>query len=315
MDKLGMKKMTLIWISCLTFLVILYLAATTNLIIKEKAREVYPVSYFMGNFSEDYYENMKKGVDAATDEYNVDINFINGYNDRSLEGKVEVIREEIALGAKAIIIGSEDGEAIAGRLGNVVKDIPIITLGENNRVENVNTVYVDLEEVAGLLTENIIRNENREKRVAILASKVSNLDEESLIEKVSQKLQEAGFSSEVVRWEKEDRGNYKNQVIISLNKMISTEFITMQCKDGGRGEEGEFYGVGTTTFLLKKLDAGMIKGLVAWDEFAMGYVSVETAVDLIKIPIGIKREKIDSFYLNKEGLTSGRYMKILYPIN
>lgn len=315
MDKVRMKKVTLIWVACILVLVVLYLAATTNLIIKEKTRVVYPVAYFMGDFSEDDYENMKKGMDAATDEYNVDINFISGYNDGSMEDKVKVIKEEIDLGAKAVILRSEDGEEVASGLGNLAKDLPVITLGENSRIENVNTVYVDLEEISMLLVEAILKNHSPRKKVILLASSSPGFDEDSMIKKVSGHLQEEGFSCEVVKWEKEEREKYRRNIVISFNKKISTEFINHICKDGIRREEGAFYAVGSTTFLLKKLDTGVIKGLVAWDEFAMGYVSVEMAVDLIKIPIGLRREKIKSFYLDKEGLNSGEYTKILYPIN
>ena len=55
---------------------LLYLLSSTDLIIKEKKTEIYPVSIVIGDTTDDYYVNFRKGVEQAADDYNVDISFI-----------------------------------------------------------------------------------------------------------------------------------------------------------------------------------------------------------------------------------------------
>lgn len=314
MSKLGMKRGNLIWIICALILIFLYVAATTDLIFKEKAKEVYSVSFLGGKISQDSYSNMKKGIDAATDDYNVDINFIVNSGEDSLTDRVSRIKEEVESGAKAIIL-EEAGEEVIGRLGNVARDIPILTLGEKRGSENVNNVYVDSGEVAEHLSKNIIKNHSPKEEVLFLISEKSSYYEDFIVEKVTESLQKEGFSCESLVWKRKERKDYSKKIILSLNREISTELLGSTDGEKIVKESSGIYGVGSSTFLLNKLDYGMIKGLVAWNDFEMGYVSIEMAVNQIKLPVGLQKEKIKSFYIDKEGLNSGGYKKILYPIN
>ena len=66
----------IIWSLFAGVLILLFLLSSTDLIIKEKKTEIYPVSVIIGETTDDYYTNFRKGVDKAADEYNVDVNFI-----------------------------------------------------------------------------------------------------------------------------------------------------------------------------------------------------------------------------------------------
>ena len=46
-------------------LILLFLLSSTDLIIKEKKTEIYPVSVIIGETTDDYYTNFRKGVDKA----------------------------------------------------------------------------------------------------------------------------------------------------------------------------------------------------------------------------------------------------------
>ena len=70
------KKEGFLWGLLAGGLVILYLSSSTDLIIKERESEVYPISIVIGDTTDDYYANFRKGVEQAADDYNADISFI-----------------------------------------------------------------------------------------------------------------------------------------------------------------------------------------------------------------------------------------------
>ena len=70
------KQEKILWGFFAGILVFLYLLSSTDLIIKEKKTEIYPVSIVIGDTTDDYYVNFRKGVEQAADDYNVDISFI-----------------------------------------------------------------------------------------------------------------------------------------------------------------------------------------------------------------------------------------------
>ena len=67
------KQEKILWGFFAGILVFLYLLSSTDLIIKEKKTEIYPVSIVIGDTTDDYYVNFRKGVEQAADDYNVDI--------------------------------------------------------------------------------------------------------------------------------------------------------------------------------------------------------------------------------------------------
>lgn len=315
MDEKGMKTSTLFRFVYVIVLVFLYIAATTDIVIKEKTRQVYPVAFLAGEDFEEYGGNVKKGMDAASDEFNVDMSLLPTTKEMGAEEKINMLREEIELGAKAILVGKSEKEVIRSELERIAKDVPVITIGDEDGFENMNKVYVDDIEIANLLFENLKVTYEGETKILFLTSNEKDLEEESVIHSASESLKEAGFSCENENWKGEWSHEFEGKVLVAMNKRIATELAKVMEEDGLRERITGFYGIGSTTFLLNKLDSGLISGLIAWDDFALGYVAVESAMHLIKLPAGSKKERMDCFFLDKEILDSGQYMKVLYQIS
>ena len=94
----------IIWSLFAGVLILLFLLSSTDLIIKEKKTEIYPVSVIIGETTDDYYTNFRKGVDKAADEYNVDVNFITLYEKGDVTEQMELLKREIDDGAKAVVL-------------------------------------------------------------------------------------------------------------------------------------------------------------------------------------------------------------------
>lgn len=74
------------------------------------------------------------------------------------------------------------------------------------------------------------------------------------------------------------------------------------------------YGVGSTTSLLGSLEAGVIDGLVTFDQYTAGYQSVETAVEAIRSADLKETVQMDYYYITGENLREKKYETMLYPM-
>lgn len=75
-----------LWCIAAGLLVFLFLLSSTDLIIKEKKREVYPISVIVEDVNDEYYVNFKKGMDKAAEKYQADVNFITLYRAENEDG-------------------------------------------------------------------------------------------------------------------------------------------------------------------------------------------------------------------------------------
>ena len=66
--------------------------------------------------------------------------------------------------------------------------------------------------------------------------------------------------------------------------------------------------------ILNYLDQGIIDGLVTYDQFSQGYLSIKKAVEAIHGSRQKQETLLDPVYLDQQELASGAYEKMLYPM-
>ena len=65
---------------------------------------------------------------------------------------------------------------------------------------------------------------------------------------------------------------------------------------------------------LKFSGSGIIDGLVTYDQFSQGYLSIKKAVEAIHAGRQKQETLLDLVYLDQQELASGVYEKMLYPM-
>ena len=309
------KKTIIFWFIYAAILIFLYILSGTDLIIKENEAKVYSISILMDGISGENLENVKKGMDEAAYEYNVDMSFPAIADNITMEEKLELVNEEIEAGAKAIIIGNRWKREIAEEIRKNHPEIPVLIAGSVKDEKGKASVSLNYNDIVKLLSENIRADESVNNEVCIIAEDF--LNEDSIAKELKLKLEAMGYKLNLVegegpKLEKQLKAlNKKQTVFITLDKE-STERLVKYNDDNNL--QTKIYAVGTTDYLLGKLEDGKITGMVAWNEYDMGYYMVEK---LVKILTGINKadeEKIKVFYITSEDLKNENYIKQLYPI-
>lgn len=310
------KKTIIFWFIYTAILIFLYILSATDLIIKENEAKVYSVSILMDGISGENLENMKKGMDEAAYEYNVDMSFPAIADNITMEGKFKLAEEEIIAGAKAIIIGNRWKIEVAEKIKKNHPQFPVLIVGDAEDEKDKAGVLLNYDNVVKLLTEKMKFAESVNNEICIIAEDF--LNENSLAKELKLKLETMGYKLNLVegegpKLEKQLKTFTKNQTaFITLDKE-STARLVKYADDNN--PEIRIYAIGATEYLLGKLEDGEITGIIAWNEYDMGYFLVEKLLRMLAGKNEQNKDEVEVFYITAEDLKNEDYIKRLYPIN
>lgn len=321
------KQEKLLWSFMALLLVVLFLLSSTDLIIKEKKTDIYPVSIIISDTSDEYYANFRKGVDKAAEEYNVDVSFITLFEKGDDIQQMELLKREMDDGAAAVILAPAKPEACAKALDDMVLNSPVVVLGNLFPNELVrSSVSLNYEDEGKKLGQAIASEHSTSLPVWIFTEGLDYGYNREVYDGLTAVLKASGFS--VGLYEKKEIETFRKVIegtVYPDSKEAIIAAIDVESLDEAAGiiagspVYGNYiaglYGVGSTTKLLKQLDNGVIKGLMANNQFDAGYTSIEKAVDALH-----KRQErdqiiLESYYINKSNLRESKLEKILYPID
>ncbi len=310
------KKTIIFWFIYTAILIFLYILSATDLIIKENEAKVYSVSILMDGISGENLENMKKGMDEAAYEYNIDMSFPAIADNITMEGKFKLAEEEIMAGAKAIIIGNRWKIEVAEKIKKNHPQFPVLIVGDAEDEKDKAGVLLNYDNVVKLLTEKMKFAESVNNEICIIAEDF--LNENSLAKELKLKLETMGYKLNLVegegpKLEKQLKTFTKNQTaFITLDKE-STARLVKYADDNN--PEIRIYAIGATEYLLGKLEDGEITGIIAWNEYDMGYFLVEKLLRMLAGKNEQHKDEVEVFYITAEDLKNEDYIKRLYPIN
>lgn len=321
------KREGFLWGALAGGLVILYLLSSTDLIIKERETEVYPISIVIGDTSDDYYVNFRKGVEQAADEYNADISFITLFDKGDASQQIELLRREIDDGADAVILEPVDSLECTRFLSERTSAAPIVVAGTMPAEGQVKSqISVDFFEHGQKMGQMIQKDCPKGVPVYVFAERLENGSTREMYDGLAAALSDAGYTAQVYEAVTEDtfRKVIEGTVYPGNGRAIIAAldpFSTGKAAEiiGGSPVYGIYvaglYGTGTTPTILNQMDKGVINGLVVSNEYEQGYLCVENAVKAIAREGVKERITLESLSIEKEDLRDPSIEKTLYPID
>lgn len=321
------KRERLLWVIFAGVLVFLYLLSSTNLIIKEKKIEVYPVSVVISDSSDDYYGNFRKGVEQAASEYNVDISFITLYEKGDAAQQMELVKREIDDGAEAVILEPAVPMECAGVLNDAVLASPLIITGSNMPTEKAEcSIMIDAYKAGRKLAKAVVADNLSALPVCVFTESLEYGSNREFYDGVMSVFEEqnwkirlyqkkAGDNFRTVIEETVYPGNGK-AMVVALDAASTWEAAEIIGESPVYGDYiMGLYGTGTTPALLNHLDEGTIKGLLVSNQFDNGYLCVEKAVKAIRKQSVKEQLILDSYLIKRTDLRDRKFEKMLYPMD
>lgn len=311
------KKTIALWLAYGAVLVFLYILSSTDLIIKENEAKVYPVSVILDGISGENLENMKKGMDEAAYEHSIDMSFPAIAENITFEEKLEIVEDAIEAGAKAIIVGNRWKQDVAAEIKKNHPEVPVLVVGDIPEEKEESTVSVNYFNIVKILSENIRAAESINNEICLVAEDFRDEDTERIKDGICEKLGAMGYKinfteGEGPALEKQLKEfDNKNAIFVSLDKESSVRMVKYASDNNFKAK---IYAVGYTDYLLGKLEDGEVKGIVAWNEYDMGYFIIEKLMKMSDDKT-VEKNEIETFYITEKELKNEDYIKKLYPIN
>lgn len=317
-----------LWVVSAVVLIPLFLASSTDLLIKERETEVWPVSVIVGDATDENYVNFRKGMDQAALELHADVRFITLYTTGSWQQQRELIQREVRDGAAALVIAPVDAEAAADLTAGSQGLSPVVflngELGANTKADNLMFDYYGM---GRREAEAIAARHGRQGPVCLFGMEEMDEAGKRFESGLQSGLEEAGCPVFHYSWSSETDKSFLDavrqmaedghsplvvaatdpQTLLRLADAFEDRKVRTAPPEG-------LYGRGTSVQLLNHLDQGRITGLCVTDDFTAGYMSVQYAVEQIRRDIRAESLTLDGAYIEREDLRLARYEKMLYPI-
>jgi len=311
------------------FLVILYLLCLSgceNMGVQEKVR----ITVITKATETDFWRAVKNGCNAAASEYNVDLVFQGPSNEEDYETQNRMIEEAVDQGTKAIVLSAIDRERSLAVLEKAVlkgiyiviidsgidSDIPEVIISTDNYSSGESAAKAMLLGESGPLKIGIVNfaqgTANGQEREQGFIDTILEDGTAEIIGKVS------------VDSNLESAENGTKQLLEQypeLNAMIAfNEYTTLgmgsAIAKSGLSETIKVIGFDNNNTAIELLEDGFIDGLLVQNQFAIGYLGVECAYNLIADkPVTEREIYMDVTLVERENLFEEGIQKIVFPVD
>ncbi len=301
-------------------LLIMFMAVLLN---SPTTQKKYEISIIVPHSNDNMWQRFERGVRQATNNDSVNVNFVNTTDMETLADQVNLIDAEIRNGVDGVIvqfISSSNTEKIVQDIASRCKLELLLTDVAKYDIDSDNIDYIHLDDtlLSTTVTSQLFDIEGRDlrfKRIGIVASNVDQSNIKMRIDNVSNILTKAGasiswtISSTTQNLKEQLRFVEQPSMIVALDSMALDAAV-----DYAKENDLHLYGIGCSDYNIAALDAGNIQAMVVPDSMMLGYYSVHTMYQKLKINKE-KTEKVVDFYtVNRDNMFSDRNEYILFPI-
>lgn len=317
------KKYGLIIFLVITFGALVFIAKE---FLYEDSNKIYNISVIIRGKSSESWMITKEGIDQASSDMNVDVSFIALSDENSLEEQKELIKREVEDGVDAIIIAPVDYEMMEETIKSTREKVPVVLIESTIKSgKGIPYISCDNYELGRSLAEEMIKAGNYRKNIAVVNSSIgcSSISERynGFVDIINESknnyvlldmnLKEDGVNETIKRLMEE-----KNVDVIVTLEPSALELFAQGKKEliseFGEDIAVEVYGVGSTSKIISLLEESIINSTVVQNEFNVGYLSVQAAVDSINGK-NFENRNIDFSIINKRNMYSSENQRLLFP--
>lgn len=275
-------------------ILVLQLSACAGTSIQEKKH----VAVIVKSQNSEFWQTVKKGVDAASTEYNVSVTFEGPENEEDYMSQNKMIESAVKKGADAIVISAIDYDRCADAVTSAAqKGVKIVAIDSTVHSTAVN-MFIGTDNIAAGETaaEAAIKDfsaddtisigiincneatENGQRREEGFKSYIKNIDnaEITAIVNVDSTVESATLGAINLL------NNYPEiNVLVGFN-----EFMTLGIGNAIRqlslSDTVRAVGFDSNVVSIGMLESGEMDALIVQNPFSMGYLGIQHAVDLIE---------------------------------
>ena len=314
------KRMRNIILADIFLLLLLFLASSTDFLIKEKEDEVHKIAVIVDMPVKGQADIFRSGTMKASSEYHTDMNFINLASWSEPEDKQAVLQKELDNGCKGVILHCEEEQVTQTILESIPMDIPVLLYNEEAEGPCVRgSVGSDPEAEGRLLLEAILQDRHNAEGVVLVEPESCVNGVLVFHDRLQEQLEAEGV---LVRRVQVDSPEKVRALVRNMSAWLGRVFVSgdisvLQMLGEGNmdsGNELSVYGVGFHTGIRSLVEEGQITGTVVHRAYEAGYFSVERMVEILNGKSSAEREMIvESVLVTQKNMYSPEIESIVFP--
>ncbi|MDO4543461.1 MAG: substrate-binding domain-containing protein [Clostridia bacterium] len=255
------------------------------------------------------------GMEQAAADYGAELRFLTLTTSNSSDSQQTLLEREVSNGADAIVLVPADPIAIGESVRAASASASIVTMESDMSDYGASAcICVDGAELSRAIGASVIEGTLDGDSVIITYSSQANFQSQLRVTETAATLRENG--RRVTLCSVERIGMYLNfsppDAVIALDSAALERVAQLVIN---REERPKIYGTGATSDIVHYLEIGIIEVIAAKNEYAAGYLAVQTAVQKARHE---KTEPIDylPFYLiTYETMYEPDNQKLLFPVS
>lgn len=280
----------------------------------------------------DFWHSVKKGVEAAATEYNVAVTFRGPGNEEDYEGQNRLIDNAVRDGANAIVLSAIDYKENAEAAERAMQaGVRVITIDSDIDSDGV-SMFIGTDNVdAGHKAAEAVSNsfgDDRQINIGIInyyKSTENGIQREKGFRKYTESVSNANITASVnvssnTESVMEAASALLNEhpeinVLVGLNEWM-TLGIGYTVRQLGLADKVYAIGFDTNSVCVGMLETGEIDTLIVQNPFAIGYLGVKKAAEVIAGEAVSGREFFtESVAVNKENLFDSDIQKLVFEFD
>jgi ribose transport system substrate-binding protein len=275
-------------------------------------KERYNISVIAGEAHAERWVVLQQGLEKAGNDYNAQINFYTVVNGKDAREQKDLINRELEKKVDAIIVCAVDSQEIQEVLQKSERRTPIILIETDLKPGHLySQVSPDNYEMGYHLGEEFVRQqEGKETTAGILIDNDKIAAQQERLKGFEDAL--ASAKNITIEWKASDyQSNERVDNIIGMD-CVGTQNATEISKVNN--EKISIYGFGNAEANIYYMDKGIIKALVVPNDFNMGYLSVQNAVQAVEKDMVYKNTIVEYIVVTGDTLHNEENQRIIFPL-
>ena len=298
-------------------LITVALWAAYNLLHTGEEKTMPKVSVIVEDSSNERWTAFRLGIDQAAREYGVDVAFIASPEFDTAQDQKNLISQEAAGGADALILSLYDSEMTD--IGtNTMKIVFVETDGIRDSSAGSAAVVPSGRKMGEALGEMLLKKSGPAPYVSVLIRNLLRYSEKEMLQGLTETVEGAGGSILLIETDREymmtalTRSKEADAIAVLEDPLLmrAAELSVSEELPGGR-----LFGIGCSPSNISYLDRGVISGMIIPNEFTMGYQSLAQLSRCLSNDIPVMKDiEIGFSGVLTEEVHDPENEKLLFPV-
>ncbi len=262
----------------------------------DKKEEALTIQVIVKKTDADFWKVVRMGTQAASQEFNVTVNFTGPTDEQDIEGQIGMVNDAVTARADAIVLAACDYNRLVDAVNRAVEaGIPVIVIDSDVNTTRTNGfVGTDNVDAGRRLGDTLVEKVGRQCKVAVMGfvrgAATCDQREQGLLEVLStypgiQALDTVYCGSDSsyakILTQQIIEENPDIDAIVCLNA-YGTEGVAQGVDESKTGRAIRVIGFDSTPTEIRYLEKDVVQALVIQNPYKMGYLGVKYALDTIR---------------------------------